>query len=104
MGYYTEHELEVLDGDTGLIQELLDDCEAAQYSIDSNGGTYDQSKWYSHERDMREFSKKHPKALFMLSGEGEESGDMWREYYRDGKMQKCKVQLHFNTFNPAFLS
>lgn len=103
MGYYTRHELEVIEGDNDLVAKLVNESEEARYAIDENGESEESCKWYSHERDLREFSKKHPEALFRLSGEGEEARDIWEEYYRDGKMQKCKAKIVIPDFNPALL-
>ncbi len=89
MGYYTRHELEVLQGndhETDYEQEI---SENADY-----GSCFeDEIKWYEHEKDMREYSKKHPKTVFALKGEGEEIGDIWTEYYKNGKMQKDKAKI-----------
>ncbi len=104
MGYYTRHELEVVEGNRALIATFIEECEEAAYAITDTGESYDSCKWYSHEQDLREFSKKHPEALFKLGGEGEESGDIWAEYYRAGKMQVCKAAIVIPDFNPELLS
>ena len=103
MGYYTSHELEVIEGDDSLIVKLRDDCEDAKYALDCNGETEENCKWYNHDLDMKWFSEKHPEALFKLSGEGEEAGDIWHEYYRAGKKQVCKARIVIPDFNPDLL-
>jgi len=50
----------------------------------------DEAKWYDHGENMKALSKKWPKILFQLDGDGEESGDVWREYWLDGKVQAAK--------------
>lgn len=104
MGYYTSHELTVIHGDSELISELREDSEGANYAIDDNGDTNESCKWYEHERDLRSFSSKHSGVLFMLSGEGEEAGDLWHEYYKDGKMQRCKAVITFDEFKEELLT
>ena len=54
-----------------------------------------ECKWYSHEQDMKEYSENAPDVLFTLNGEGEESGDVWVQYFKAGKCQteKAKIQL-----------
>jgi len=103
MGYYTRHELSVLDGEHGLIAELVAENKDAAYAIDENGETKESCKWYSHQEDMKAFSLKHPSALFRLDGEGEEAGDIWVEYYKGGKMQVCKAKIVIPDFNEDLL-
>lgn len=98
MGYNTSHELEVVQGDLNLIEELRNESEGARYAIGYNGNARQDCKWYSHEEDLRAFSKKHPEAILRLNGEGEESGDIWTEYYKNGKMQKCKAKITFDDY------
>lgn len=65
-----------------------------------NMDEWDSCKWYDHEKDMRKVSAAFPSILFQLDGEGEESGDIWREWYLGGKMQREKVEIKFNPFDP----
>jgi len=99
MGYYTRHELEIVEGDNGIISELRDFAEEANYALEENGDAGESCKWYDHEIDMRNFSALHPDALFKLNGEGEEAGDIWIEYYQNGKMQRCKAKITYDEFD-----
>lgn len=82
-----------------IIKELREQYEDAFYALTETGGTTDSVKWYDHEQHMREFTKKHPTVLFELSGEGEEAGDFWKEYYLNGKMQHCKGEITFAPYD-----
>ena len=99
MGYITGYALDVIKGDETLIGKFIDECEAASCAIDEYGDTLDYCKWYNHAEDLKEFSKKHPDALFMLSGEGEESGDIWKRYFRNGKSQLCEAKIVFEDYD-----
>jgi hypothetical protein len=99
MGYYTRHDLEIIDGSNGLIEDLIAECEGAGYALKDNGDCSQECKWYGHKKDLTEFSKKHPDALFMLSGKGEENGDAWIEYYRNGKVQVCEAVYVYPKFD-----
>lgn len=58
------------------------------------GDVFDiEVKWYNHEADMREVSQDYPRVLFTLEGRGEEHGDVWRKYFRDGKMQVTRARV-----------
>lgn len=103
MGYYTRYELEIVKGDNDLIESFRDFSEYARYAINGSGDSRDSCKWYNHQDELKRFSLLHPEALFKLSGEGEESGDIWREYYQNGQMQLCKAQIVFADFDAGLL-
>jgi hypothetical protein len=44
-----------------------------------------------------------PTVLFTLKGEGEESGDMWFKYFKNGKMQVAMARIEFDSFNEGKL-
>lgn len=99
MGYYTQHELEVTRHDGDNLS--LDDHKELISSLSGYGFNLfegDQVKWYEHEKHMREYSVKFPKVRFILSGEGEDSGDIWKEHYVRGKMQRCKAHIVFDDY------
>jgi len=100
MGYYTQHELEVINGN-----DFVTDYKKEISLLSNYGDCFsDRIKWYEHEKNMREFSKKHPNTLFKLLGFGEDSDDVWHEYYLNGKMQKEKAIITFNDYDPLKLS
>jgi hypothetical protein len=95
MGYYTRHELTIVSGgnfETDYEQEITD---STNYSSLFN----DSIKWYDCEDDMKKYSKKHPNVIFLIDGEGEENGDIWKAYFQNGKMFKAKAILTFEDFS-----
>jgi hypothetical protein len=60
-------------------------------------------KWYEHDKEMLAASRKFPSVLFTLSGEGEESGDFWRRYYKNGKCQEARAQIVYAEFDEGKL-
>lgn len=104
MGYYTSHELKVLSGNSDLITQFREENDSAKYALDSQGGTSESCKWYDSDTDLMEFSKKHPAELFELSGEGEESGDLWKLYVKNGKSKKVKAVITYPEFNESDLN
>jgi hypothetical protein len=59
----------------------------------------DECKWYDHDEHMRQVSKANPETIFILEGEGEESGDIWKKYYLNGKRQEAKAIITFEPFD-----
>ena len=113
MGYQTSHELLILKRDNqklvpfdsmDIITELREFSEEADYALDDSGETNESCKWYDHEKELREFSTRYPDLIFKLHGEGEEAGDLWDEWYKDGKMQKGKAIITYPDFDQSKLS
>ncbi len=90
MGYYTRFEL---DNDIDLIEEFKESCEEAGYALE------ECSKWYNWEEDLKTFSLKHPDVLFEMAGEGEGSGDIWKAYCKNGKIQIETAVVTFGEFD-----
>lgn len=105
MGYYTYHNLYIIDNptdlsDSAIIAHLRDYADDARYALEEDGQGYDSCKWYSHDEDMRDFSRLHPDVLFELDGEGDESGDIWQAYFQNGKAQYCQAKVTFEKYDP----
>lgn len=101
MGYYTNYTLSTTswNEDREEIEETLN--EISGYNIEF--GWNDSRKWYDHEKHMKELSKIYADITFILDGEGEESGDIWRKYFKNGKMQACKAEIVFPAFDESKL-
>ncbi len=95
MGYYTRHELTIIDGEDFNIDYEKEIGEQIDYEDPFD----DEIKWYDCEDDMKSFSKKYPNTTFLIDGEGEESGDVWKAYFKDGKMFKTKAVFTFEEFS-----
>ncbi len=99
MGYYTRHELEV----SGRIDYNLDyEVEISNYT-DYSHCFEDSIKWYNCETEMKGFSKNHPETVFCITGYGEEDGDIWKAYFKNGKMFKTKATFIFEDFQESKL-
>ena len=101
MGYITVYELRVIEGNESLIAEFREECEEAKWCLDDEGNCNDSGKWYESDSDMEAFSKKHPEALFELSGDGEESTDIWKQYWRNGKVQHCQGVIVYDEYDES---
>lgn len=92
MGYYTRFEISTQPASDEVV-DAVKEISGYQYVFD------DECKWYDHEDNCKTVSKMYPEVLIELSGEGEESGDIWKKYFLNGKMQICKAMLTFPKFN-----
>jgi hypothetical protein len=98
MGYLTKYSLSILDTEDeeqkAIIGLLREENESARYALCKDGSEAEPCKWYEHHEDLAEFSKRYPEKVFLLEGDGEESGDFWRKYFKNGE---------FRVFSPEFV-
>ena len=92
MGYYTTYDI------SNNSQEVIDRIhEVSEYSC------LQGVKWYDHERDCLQISKEFPDQVISVEGEGEESGDIWKAYYKNGKSFRADAIITFEDFNESKL-
>lgn len=99
MGNYTRHSLRILEGDSHVDDHKVGISEQSGYSYCFE----DRIKWYEMEFDMKDYSKQHPNTVFEISGGGEESGDLWKAYFKNGKMQMCKAKITYDEYDETKL-
>lgn len=110
MGYYTEYSLKVRNISSADNEKLMDilkekdligyvfwDSYYDEHHDEAEFSSYEEQKWYDYETDMDEISKKFPNAVFELSGEGEEYGDYWHEYFKNGRHECCRGEIVYET-------
>ena len=56
-------------------------------------GPGDSIKWYSIHDDMLKLSRQYPQHLFIVDGDGEESGDIWRCFFKNGKKDEHTPEI-----------
>jgi hypothetical protein len=102
MGYLTNFELEVTsnkyDGND-IIDNFIRENTSAEFALEGEA-----IKWYDHEKDLKDFSKKYPDEIFTLTGIGEEFPDAWKLYVKNGKSQLCKAEITYPKFDESKLS
>jgi len=94
MGYYTNY---TITAD----KVLPDDFEEKFEEVTDYGFEYGsfECKWYDYEVDMKEISKSYPNILFTVEGEGEESGDSWKHYFKNGEDYRTEPEIIWPKFN-----
>ena len=109
MGYRTDFDLSV-SGFNRLqykeIENILCSSELDPFGYMLRlfeGETVYELKWYDHEKDMKQLSSLVPSVLFTLEGRGEEQGDLWIKYFKNGKMQVAKARITYDDFDESKL-
>ena len=77
-----------------MIDILCNENENAKYAFSG-----ESCIWSTHEKELRDFSKKHRDYLFSLYGQGDEAPDIWIKYFMNGKMQYCPANITFDEFD-----
>ncbi|AUS02931.1 hypothetical protein NVP2275O_350 [Vibrio phage 2.275.O._10N.286.54.E11] len=109
MGYYTDYTLQVStssEAQKDIIAEAFrPHCdwyvENIKESLHWNCSF--NAKWYDYVDHMKSVSSQFSGLLFKLYGEGEDSSDMWVEYWRDGKRQRVEARIEYDEFDESKL-
>ena len=113
MGYQTNYKLKIKNQEgedvtkatlASLVEKYAEDQDinfVLTIGLSEDGDTEEPLKGYEHEVNLHSFSKEHPDLLFKLSGEGEESSDIWDKYFKNGKMQKCYAVVVIPEFDES---
>lgn len=86
MGYRTDFELdtvEALDEDTRLMIDGY--LNQRNIPVILYGQWY--GKWYQWEQDISVLAQQFPEATFVLYGNGEEDGDIWRAFFKGDQVE-----------------
>ncbi len=112
MGYYTHFDLIMHpEQDTARELEIMRVIASKIYeedpaNISDNTASWclgDELKWYDHHDHMVEVSKQFPDIIFVLYGEGEESDDIWQEYFANGEYEEIYAEIVYpEPTNPKF--
>lgn len=101
MGYYTDFEIEIISGDS-IDYMLLLSNHIAPYNLDKDGCAYG-IKWYNWNDDIKTFMKTYGENIILvISGNGEENGDLWRSYFHGDKEYASDVVTTYS--EPPWLS
>ena len=96
MGYYTRYKLEFDETNINIENFKAEFEKLTDYFFPLGTVT-----WYNWSEDMAKISRNYPNILFTLSGEGEEAGDLWKAYFKDGNVQECKAIITFEPFDES---
>lgn len=91
MGYYTTYDI---SANSSKIQDAIENKSGDTFYE----GLVSEVKWYSWHQDCLEISKSYADQLIVVEGDGEEQGDQWKAYFKNGKSQVCKAIVTFEKF------
>lgn len=97
MGYYTDFDF------SGNRPEVIRAIEDSSGYGKSSDGHYSQIKWYDWNKNMLTVSLLFPEEILMISGEGEEQGDIWEAYFKNGKSKTIHPKIIFPEFDESML-
>ena len=99
MGYYTDYDF---TNNSNEVIELIH--EISDYSVAFSGrGRISAVKWYEWKDHLKDVSLQFPDQVITIEGEGEESGDIWKAYFKNGKSFKAQAVLTFEEFDESKL-
>lgn len=55
-------------------------------------------KWYTYTEDLEAVSKKFPDITIDVEGHGEETGDIWKARFRNGRSEQVDAIMTFPDF------
>ena len=87
MGYITTFTIEKVEGPQEEYNKILNELKELGLEQLAESET-DVLKWYDHAVDMEEITSKHPEAVVLLYGRGEDLDDVWYEYWQGGKVYR----------------
>lgn len=91
MGYYTDYEIKVIGGSVDNTVFISKFKEVTGYPI---GGDFCfTGKWYNYHKDMLQLSELFSCTTFKFSCIGEDRGDEWCIYYKNGKFQNAELRI-----------
>jgi len=112
MGYYTDYEMvparhrcECSYATYLAIGEFTEATKVDGWSYLSDvwRGAGAGLTWYNHREDMVKLSAAFPDVLFTLWGRGDESDDLWKQYFLGGKCQVAEAIITYPDFDEGEL-
>lgn len=98
MGYYSSFEIST---EPPICNVTL--SEPYEIVTDDSGFALsdDVIKWYDYRSNMLTVSKLHPQSLLIVDRVGEESPDIERSFFKDGKCYSEKLEYTPPDFDPS---
>lgn len=99
MGYSTDFKLKVIPDTIADIADVI--TQISDYNW--GDGLTINDIWYDLVSYMKELSKRYPEHVFQLDSVGEESDDIWRVYFKNGKSHDANTKIVYEDFDERLL-
>lgn len=66
--------------------------------IDVEDMNSESMKWYDWEKDMQRLSTFSDNIVWVIDGDGEDNGDIWRFYYKGGRRQNAYARIEYDDY------
>lgn len=93
MSYYTKFDFRRAYGPKGEYTEALKEIDGCLGGDDISSVEAVYAKWPDYESDMEHVSKNYPGVVIQIDGTGEDSGDVWRDFWRNGERHHEAMRL-----------
>jgi hypothetical protein len=91
MGYYTDFYIEKASGE---VAQAIKDISG--YEWPRNDDCLLEVKWYDFHEHMNKILERFPNETFIILGEGEERGHVWKLFAKNGKGQTVHGRVVFD--------
>ena len=86
MEYLTTFSFNLVNGPEEQYNKLLKDIEEITGIKDVSEYESLSAKWYDADEDLKQLSKKYPDITFSVWGDGEDSEDVWQQFWHAGEV------------------
>ncbi len=110
VGYYTDFILRLQSDDSDSLDKFIFSRDTSFFYGKGLKGFYyntyedhyfkNEVKWYDWKEEMIALSAKYPDILFELTGVGEEYPDIWRYFFKAGKIQGGEAKISYPEYDP----
>jgi len=103
MGYRTLYMLSVIGTQEVEDEVVQHDLFPADWINTDTLNSEEAVSWDQHTIDMIALSRAFPTVLLILSGEGDDSEDLWVMYFMNGMVQLACAKISYDEFDPEKL-
>lgn len=93
MGYYTQYVFTLEEGPEEQYRSMTREIDGILSCDDLSLYESVYAKWYDYEEDMERLSRAYPEITVRVNGDGEDSDDLWQDFWYNGKRFSERVRF-----------